>query len=343
MDATLLHMVELIDIYKKFPLMENYAVDNISFSLRKGETLALLGESGSGKTTLLRMIAGLEKPTKGSITLQNKIVFNKEDNITNSIFIRPEKRNVGLFFQHYALFPHLAVFENIAYGLNSKLYNKSQKKERVEEMLSLVELPNYEKRFPHELSGGQQQRIALARALAPKPELLLLDEPFSNLDEQLKGEVRQQIKAILKKTQTTTILVTHDLQDALSLADNLAVMRNGKIEQFDSPQKLYQNPNTEYVATLFGEIQEIDSTINSDNQKNYTRPEWIEIVDAEKDYSSTDTETIKIEEINFYGNSYKIEGRNNQNQIFKIHTNTYHDFEKGDKLQIKIKKTFLLE
>ena len=323
--------------------METYAVDDTSFSLQKGETLALLGESGSGKTTLLRMIAGLEKPTKGSIILQNKLVFNN----TDSIFVKPEKRNVGLFFQHYALFPHLTVFENIAYGLNKK-YNKSKKKNRVNEMLALVELPSYEKRFPHELSGGQQQRIALARALAPNPELLLLDEPFSNLDEQLKGEVRQQIKAILEKTQTTTILVTHDLQDALSLADKLAVMRNGKIEQLDSPQKLYQNPSTEYVATLFGEIQEIPT---SDTIKKYTRPEWIEIIDNKNQtelnqtkINQTDTtETIKIEEIKFYGNSYKIIGKNRDNQIFKIHTTTFQEFRKNDELQIEIKKSFLLD
>ncbi|WP_338813683.1 ABC transporter ATP-binding protein [Bernardetia sp. Wsw4-3y2] len=318
--------------------MENYAVDDISFSLKKGETLALLGESGSGKTTLLRMIAGLEKPSKGSITLQNKLVFDN----SNSTFIKPEKRNVGLFFQHYALFPHLTVFENIAYGLNSKLYNKSQKKERVAEMLALVELPNYEKRFPHELSGGQQQRIALARALAPNPELLLLDEPFSNLDEQLKGEVRHQIKTILEKTQTTTILVTHDLQDALSLANQLAVMRNGKIEQLDNPQKLYQNPNTSYVATLFGEIQEIS---NNQLQKIYTRPEWIEVIDRNtlENNTSLETQKIQIEEIEFYGNSYKIIGKNLENHIFKIHTNTYQEFRKGDSLQVEIKKTFSLD
>ena len=337
-------MLELTNIYKKFPLMETYAVENTSFSLQKGETLALLGESGSGKTTLLRMIAGLEKPTKGSITLQNKLVFNDSD----SIFIKPEKRNVGLFFQHYALFPHLTVFENIAYGLSNKYYNKSQKRERVIEMLNLVELPNYEKRFAHELSGGQQQRIALARALAPKPKLLLLDEPFSNLDEQLKGEVRQQIKAILEKTQTTTILVTHDLQDALSLADKLAVMRNGKIEQLDSPQKLYQNPTTEYVATLFGEIQEVQKIGNSDKQRKYTRPEWIKIIDKVKtnqieiDKTNT-TEIIKIEEVKFYGNCYKIIGKNRNNQIFKIHTTTFQEFRKNDELQIEIKKSFVLD
>ncbi|AFM06252.1 ABC-type spermidine/putrescine transport system, ATPase component [Bernardetia litoralis DSM 6794] len=313
--------------------MENYAVNDISFSLQKGETLALLGESGSGKTTLLRMIAGLEKASEGSITLQNKLVFNNKE----SIFIKPEKRNVGLFFQHYALFPHLSVFENIAYGLDSKLYNKSKKKERVAEMLSLVELPNYENRFTHELSGGQQQRIALARALAPKPELLLLDEPFSNLDEQLKGEVRQQIKAILEKTETTTILVTHDLQDALSLADNLAVMRNGKIEQLDSPQKLYKNPCTKYVATLFGEIQQISET-------EFTRPEWIEIIDNIENQSSSERlEKIKLEDIIFYGNNYQLIGKNKNNQTFKIHTNTYQEFKKNDELYIEVKKSFVLK
>ncbi len=329
-------MVKLKNIYKKFPLMESYAVDNVSFSLKKGETLALLGESGSGKTTLLRIIAGLEKASNGSITLQDKLVFDDKE----SIFVQPEKRNVGLFFQHYALFPHLSVAQNIGYGLDSKIYNKSQKKEKIIEMLSLVELSNYEKRFPHELSGGQQQRIALARALAPKPKLLLLDEPFSNLDEQLKGEMRQQIKTILEKTQTTTILVTHDLQDALSLANRLAVMRNGKIEQLDSSQKLYQYPVTEYVATLFGEIQK---TSNWDKKKEYTRPEWIEIIDEkDKIKNNSETEIIKIEKIDFYGNSYKLIGKNNKNQTFKIHTTTYQKFREGDELQIEIKKTFSL-
>ena len=310
--------------------MTDYAVNDISFSLQKGQTLALLGESGSGKTTLLRMIAGLEKPTEGSIALQDKFIYNHSE----AVFVKPEKRNIGLFFQHYALFPHLTVFKNIAYGLSSKIYTASQKKQRVDEMLSLVELKGYEKRFPHELSGGQQQRIALARALAPQPQLLLLDEPFSNLDEQLKNEVRQQIKEILEKTQTTTILVTHDLQDALSLADQLAVMKNGKIEQLDTPQNLYQQPKTKYVATLFGEIQEVDK---NENTTIYTRPEWIEIVE------NSNSATLKIEEINFYGNSYKILAKNNLEQLFKIQTNTFSSFKKGDELKINIKKTFSLD
>ncbi|WP_338766769.1 ABC transporter ATP-binding protein [Bernardetia sp. ABR2-2B] len=320
-------MLQIKNLYKKFPLMESFAVDDISFTLKKGETLALLGESGSGKTTLLRMIAGLEKASNGIMTLQDKLVYDSN----KSIFIKPEKRNVGLFFQHYALFPHLTVFENIAYGLSGKTHNKSQKKERVNEMLSLVELPNYEKRFPHELSGGQQQRVALARALAPKPKLLLLDEPFSNLDEQLKAEVREQIKHILKKSETTTILVTHDLQDALSLAQNLAVMRNGKIEQFGSHQELYQHPKTKYVATLFGEIQQV-------SESEYTRPEWIEILD--KNNPSTSSESITIEQKVFYGNSYTLIGKNSSNKAFKIQSNTYQEFEKGDTLQVDIKKTF---
>ncbi|WP_291724032.1 ABC transporter ATP-binding protein [Bernardetia sp.] len=329
-------MLELQDIYKKFPLMTDYAVNDVSFHLEKGKTLALLGESGSGKTTLLRMIAGLEKPTEGSITLQNKFIYNH----SKSLFIKPEKRNIGLFFQHYALFPHLTVFKNIAYGLSSTSYTTSQKKQRVDEMLSLVELKGYEKRFPHELSGGQQQRIALARALAPQPQLLLLDEPFSNLDEQLKNEVRQQIKSILEKTQTTTILVTHDLQDALSLADQLAVMKNGKIEQLDTPQKLYHYPKTKYVATLFGEIQEVDK----ENKKVYTRPEWIEITEKkEEDLENSLVETLKIEDIKFYGNSYKITAKNYSEKLFKIQTNTFSSFEKGDELQIVVKKTFSLD
>lgn len=314
------------NVSKKYPLMQELAVNQVSLHIEKGKTLALLGESGSGKTTLLRLLAGLEQLTEGKIRVHNTTVSAKT--AQENIFVKPEKRKIGMFFQNYALFPHLNVAENIAYGLDKT----TDKATRIAEMLELVELQNYQKRYPHELSGGQQQRIALARALAPRPSLLLLDEPFSNLDEQLKLQVRKDIKTIIEQSQTTSILVTHDLQDALALADTLAVMRNGKIEQLGTAQELYQTPQTHYVATLFGKVQNISPTV-------FTRPEWITL--REKSIKESDLE-VEISAINFQGNAYQVSVKDKVANQYQILSPTYISFEVGQKMYIDIKKTFSL-
>lgn len=227
---------------KSYTLNDTPAVDEISLEVQKGELLTFLGPSGCGKTTILRLIAGLERENSGKIIIDGKDVTYP--------FISPEKRQVGLVFQDYALFPHLNVFKNVLFGLSH--LPKSERQKRAEEMISLVGLTVFSSRMPHELSGGQQQRVALARALAPLPKILLLDEPFSNLDAQLRHNTRQEIRTILKKTGTTAILVTHDQEEALSFSDRIVVIRTGKIEQIDTPYTVYTQPSTAFVANFLG-------------------------------------------------------------------------------------------
>ena len=188
-----------------FGYNKKLVLEDFDFVLKQGDVRGLLGASGSGKTTILRLIAGLERPTKGAIYIDNKAVS------TDTMFVEPEKRKVGYVFQDYGLFPHMTVEKNIAYGLHK--HKKQDKKDIVNEMLSLINMEGYRKAYPHQLSGGQQQRLALARALAPRPSLLLLDEPFSSLDEQTKGKIRQEVKAIIEKFGISCILSTHDKGD----------------------------------------------------------------------------------------------------------------------------------
>lgn len=241
------HILKIKQLSKSFNNGKDLVIDNINLSVKKGEIIAVVGESGSGKTTLTRLISGLETPDSGTISINNIEVASEHS------FIAPEKRNIGLVFQDYALFPHLTVFKNIAYGL-SKSENR---KTRVSEMLALVDLTGYENRYPHQLSGGQQQRVALARALAPEPKLLLLDEPFSNLDVMLRVQLRNEIFDIIKKTEVTAIFVTHDTQDAIAIADKIAILQEGKKIQKGSIKKLYRKPKDYYVASLFSTISQL--------------------------------------------------------------------------------------
>ena len=249
-------IIELNNISKKYPGATTFAVDQVSFSLEKGEILALVGESGSGKTTLLRLIAGLEHPDSGHIQLEGKIV------VSGSKSLPANKRNTGMVFQDYALFPHLTIFENVAFGLRG--LSKREVEQRVYETIELTSLKENVKKYPHQLSGGQQQRVALARALAPRPELLLMDEPFSNLDTILRDQVREEVREIIKAMDITAILVTHDTKDAFSTADKIAVMLEGKLLQIDTPNALYDEPNSSYVAALFGKSNNVEATVTSE-------------------------------------------------------------------------------
>lgn len=231
---------------------DTLAVDGVDLEVARGSLTALLGPSGCGKTTVLRSIAGLLQPDGGEILIDGRTVADARTNVP------PERRHVGLVFQDYALFPHLSVARNVAYGLGH--LPRRARKARVAEVLELVSLGEVGRRLPTALSGGQQQRVALARALAPSPELILLDEPFSNLDAALRASVREEVRSILRAADATAVFVTHDQEEALSLADQVAVMDGGRIHQIADPQTLYTRPTTRFVAEFVGEADVLPAT-----------------------------------------------------------------------------------
>ncbi|MEM9905658.1 MAG: ABC transporter ATP-binding protein [Cyanobacteria bacterium P01_D01_bin.44] len=239
-------VLQMQQVTKQFASNALPAVDAVDLTLYKGELMALLGPSGCGKTTLLRLVAGFEQAQAGTIELDHQRVCG------NGSWVAPERRDVGVVFQDYALFPHLSVFENVAFGLKHLVRRGQLEKRKVRDLtyqsLSLVGLKGYESRYPHELSGGQQQRVALARALAPRPSLILLDEPFSNLDVQVRLYLRQEVRDILKGVSASGIFVTHDQEEALAIADKVAVMRQGHIEQLGTPEEIYRDPASRFIA-----------------------------------------------------------------------------------------------
>jgi len=242
--------IELKGITKTYKGERQAAVCNVSLKVKKGSIITLLGPSGCGKTTTLRLIAGFERPESGEISIGGKLMAGEKT------WVSAEKRKIGMVFQDYALFPHLNVEENIGFG-----YRGKDKKERVQEVLEMVNLLGFEHKGVHHLSGGQQQRVALARALAKRPEVILLDEPFSNLDTNLKQTMRNEVRRILKKANATGILVSHDQKDALAISDEIVVMKGGIIQQKGSPRKIYQFPNNAFVAGFVGESNMMEGTV----------------------------------------------------------------------------------
>ncbi|MBX2824582.1 MAG: ABC transporter ATP-binding protein [Gammaproteobacteria bacterium] len=237
-------------IYGSGPQAVN-ALDHIDLDINDSEFFTLLGPSGCGKTTLLRLIGGFEQPTNGEILLYDEHLEGLE----------PNERSVNTVFQSYSLFPHMTIAENIAFGLKMKGQSKSQIDSTVAEMLNLVQMGEYGNRKPNQLSGGQQQRIALARALAPRPKVLLLDEPLSALDLKLRQAMRVELKTLQKQMGITFVFVTHDQEEAMSMSDRIAVMSQGRLQQLDAPQTLYERPRNRFVASFIGDVNLIDATV----------------------------------------------------------------------------------
>ncbi len=226
------------------------ALDDVSVEIASGSLTALLGPSGSGKSTLLRVIAGLETPDSGSVFIGDKNVTGRP----------PQQREVGFVFQHYAAFKHMTVGDNVAFGLKIRRRPKSEIESRVKELLELVQLDGLAKRYPSQLSGGQRQRMGLARALAVDPAVLLLDEPFGALDAQVRTELRAWLRRLHDETHTTTVIVTHDQEEAMEVADEVVVMNRGRVEQVAGPRDLYENPANEFVMSFVGQVNQIDDT-----------------------------------------------------------------------------------
>ena len=241
-------LVTLTNVTQRYDRRQPPAVSGLSFGLGPGEILALLGPSGCGKTTTLRLIAGFEVPDEGQITIGDRVVADGA--ARHGSAVPPEDRGVGMVFQDHALFPHLTVEENVAFGLDRLA--RPARRARVAEILRLVNLEPLGRRYPHELSGGQQQRVALARALAPAPALLLLDEPFSNLDADLRNQMREEVGNVLRSTGTAAIFVTHDQEEAFTIADRVGVLDQGRLEQLALPEIVYHRPATVFVAQFVG-------------------------------------------------------------------------------------------
>ncbi len=244
-------IVDIKDVNKIYGT--NHVVKDLNLQVEEGEFLTLLGSSGCGKTTTLRMIAGFEEPTTGSIQVEGEPIEDKE----------PFERNVNTVFQSYALFPHKTIYDNVAYGLKMKKVPKKEIKERVTEMLEMVQLSGFEKRYPSQLSGGQKQRVAIARALINRPKVLLLDEPLGALDLKLRKQMQLELKRLQKKLRITFIYVTHDQEEALTMSDRIAIMHDGVMDQIGSPTDIYERPATKFVATFIGETNVFDGTIKS--------------------------------------------------------------------------------
>lgn len=362
--------IELEHISKYFGTFK--ASDDVNFGIEKGKLVGLLGPSGSGKTTILRMLAGLEKQDEGDVIIDGK----------NVNALTPDQRKKGFVFQSYALFPYMTVYDNIAYGLKVQKRDKKFIKNRVHELLDLVGLPGVEKRYPNQLSGGQRQRIALARALAPQPEVLLLDEPFAAIDAKVRKELRTWLRETIDKVGITSIFVTHDQDEAIEIADEIIITNKGRIEQVGNPVEIYENPKTPFVAQFIGQSAVIKDfgklkgfEKENDSQYGVIRPEFVEISDNTEQIRRNENFTNKdeffqvsmdksnaleneiiantaadsayeagiIEEVLFRGNTYEIKVRIGDITVTGKTSVSTGKRTRGEHIKVLIKQLYIIE
>ncbi|WP_372629020.1 sulfate/molybdate ABC transporter ATP-binding protein [Cohnella sp.] len=329
--------IEVRGLNKKFGDFQ--AVADVNFEIEKGQLIGLLGPSGGGKTSILRMLAGLETVDDGDIVFHGKRVND----------LPPQERGIGFVFQNYALFKHMTVAENIAFGLEVKKWSKQKIKERVAELVDLTGLSGFEKRYPHQLSGGQRQRVAFARALAPEPQLLLLDEPFAAIDAKIRHELRSWLREMIDRLGITSIFVTHDQDEAIEVADQIMIINKGRLEQKGTPWEIYKNPESPFVASFIGEstiIEDVSALRGfggsaEPGTKALIRPEYVEIGKASDFELLSATETGRVRHIHFRGSEWLVEV-----QIGAAKLVTYRSLEKeilqpGDEVRVLIHRAYL--
>ncbi|MDO4491178.1 MAG: ABC transporter ATP-binding protein [Lachnospiraceae bacterium] len=329
--------VELKDINKKFGNYE--ASRHISFGIEKGKLIGLLGPSGSGKTTILRMIAGLETPDSGEIIIDGKVVND----------LPASERGIGFVFQNYALFRYKTVFDNIAFGLKIQKKSREEIAARVNELIRLVGLEGLEKRYPSQLSGGQRQRVAFARALAPNPQLLLLDEPFAAIDAKVRKELRSWLRETIDKLGITSIFVTHDQDEAIEVADEIIITNQGKVEQVGSPYDIYRKPETAFVASFFGNTDKVRNygqfkgfSEHPDHREAVIRPEFIRVTrkNEEQKYCKSTVEGI-VENTFFRGDYFEVKIRIGDTHVVAKRDAEESRLEIGEPVDVFLYKMFL--
>jgi sulfate transport system ATP-binding protein len=330
--------IEVRNLNKNFG--DFHAVKDVSFEIEKGHLIGLLGPSGGGKTSILRMLAGLESPSSGDIIFHGKRVND----------LPPQERGIGFVFQNYALFKHMTVYDNIAFGLKVKKQSKEQIRERVMYLVELTGLKGFEHRYAHQLSGGQRQRVAFARALAPEPQLLLLDEPFAAIDAKIRTELRTWLKEMIERVGITSIFVTHDQEEAIEVADEIMIISKGKLEQKGSPWDIYKSPETPFVASFIGEstivdnisaLKGFDDAASRPGTKALIRPEYIEIGKPGEIKLASATLQGKVKQLHFRGSEWMVELLVGDTKLI-----TYRSLEKevlhpGDRVDVLVHRAYL--
>ncbi|WP_308638562.1 ABC transporter ATP-binding protein [Paenibacillus silvisoli] len=331
--------IEVRNISKTF--QGHKAVDNVSFSIERGKLIGLLGPSGGGKSTLLRILAGLETPDAGDIYINGKRVND----------VLPQLRGIGFVFQNYALFKHMTVFDNIAFGLTIRKTSKAEIKARVGELLDLTGLRGFEHRYPHQLSGGQRQRVAFARALAPKPDLLLLDEPFAAIDAKVRKELRTWLKQLIGTLGITSIFVTHDQDEAVEVADEMLIVQQGRLEQQGSPVHIYTDPQTAFVAGFIGHSTVVDQpdTLRgfggsplTAGAKALIRPEFVEVGHEREIPFPSAAEKGKVRHVFFRGAHLELDVEVGSNRLSAHRSLDQVPLQPGDEVSVLIHRLYVI-
>lgn len=330
--------IEVKQLNKRY---KNYeACKNVDFMIEQGKLIGLLGPSGGGKTTILRMLAGLEMPDAGEIYFNGQLVND----------VPPQKRGIGFVFQNYALFKHMSVYDNIAFGLTIQRKQKGEIRDRVMELLALIGLEGVEHRYPHQLSGGQRQRVAFARALAPQPQLLLLDEPFAAIDAKVRKELRIWLRDMIQRVGVTTIFVTHDQEEAVEVADEIMIIHQGRLEQQGSPIDIYHQPKTPFVAGFIGESSIIrhPAAFKSFDRlaadaTALVRPEFLEIGSDRELSRPFAAEQGVVKDVVFRGNRWQIEVEIGSERLFGYRSLEQRSLQLGEEVLVLIHRLYVYE